>query len=146
MNVFVVWEKAMERKPKEADLSEVMPILAATALGNATGGDDRIKSLLIELIEDQMEKRRKEKDKSKRLAESAVQAAKEEKEMRESQQRRCNHRKQDGYTRLVGQRVTGTGQISLVCQFCNKNFFMPPFNGQIAPPQDLIPNGDEIGG
>ena len=134
----------METKKK--DLADVLPILAASALGNATGGDDRVKELLVELIEDQLERRRKEKDKIKRMAESAVQAAKEEKAMRDAQQKHCNHRKQDDSTRLSGQRLSGTGQISLVCKFCGKNFFMPPTEGQEAPPRDLIPSADEIGG
>lgn len=128
----------------EKEIGNVLPLMAAAVLGGT--GDDSLKELIGELVKDQLEKRRKERLRAERLAESAVQAAKEEKAVREAQQRRCTHRKQDNSTRLAGQYLSGTGQLSLVCLFCGKNYFLPAHDGQEAPPKELIPPGDEIGG
>lgn len=145
----------MTEKQRNEQKAEIpVPILATAAL-NAAGqqaepGSDgaRIQQLLIQLIEDQLDKRNKEKQQRERLALSAIAAAADEKRMRTAQQKHCAHRKQDNTTRLVGQHISGTGQLSLVCQFCNANFYYPPDEklGQIAPPRDLMPTPDEIGG
>lgn len=131
-----------DNKKNAADA--MLPLLATAALGG--NGDPGLAALLKELVEDQLDKRRKEKDKAIRLAESSVQSAKEEKEMRESQQKRCSHRKQDDSTRLCGQYLSGTGQLTLVCTYCGKNYFLPPREGQEAPPRELIPSADVLGG
>lgn len=136
-------KKMAQTDNKKTNADAMLPLLATAALG---GGDPALAALLKELVEDQLDKRRKEKDKAIRLAESSVQSAKEEKEMREQQQKRCSHRKQDDSTRLCGQYLSGTGQLTLVCTYCGKNYFAPPRAGQEAPPRELVPSPDVIGG
>jgi hypothetical protein len=108
--------------------------------------DPEIKDMLKILVGDALQKRQKERDRAEKQMLSAAQASKEYHEEQRRKQARCSHRNQMKQTRLAGQRLTGTGQISLVCQYCNKNFFLPPLEGQDAPPNELIPPVDEIGG
>jgi len=138
----------MKITTQEKESVEVMPILAAAALHGAGASDDQVKSLLVELLQGQVDKRKKDKERAERYALNAVQAAEEEQKFRHSEQAKCNHLKQDNSTRLSGQRLSGTGQVSLVCKFCHKNYYWPPILelGQEAPPRHLIPPGDEIGG
>jgi hypothetical protein len=121
---------------------------SALALAALSGGsmDPEIKDMLKILVGDALQKRQKERDRAEKQMLSAAQASKEYHEEQRRKQARCSHRNQMKQTRLAGQRLTGTGQISLVCQYCNKNFFLPPLEGQDAPPNELIPPVDEIGG
>jgi len=125
---------------------EVVPILAAVAMQQAAGGDEKLKELLTALLEDQIERRKQEKEKAKRLAEQAVQAAQEYERMVLAKQSTCSHTKQDGRTRLAGQRVSGDGRVCLVCQFCFKTFWHPAKEGENPVPAGLMPPSDEIGG
>jgi len=128
---------------KEEDL---VPVLAAVAMQNAAGGDEHIRELLTQMLEDQIEKRNKEKNKLKKLAEQAVISAKEYDQMVASRQSGCPHTKQDGRTRLAGQRVSGDGRTVLVCQFCFKILHHPVKESENPVPAGLMPPADEIGG
>jgi putative protein kinase ArgK-like GTPase of G3E family len=131
---------------KDKGLEAALPILATAALNGSGIGNDELRVLLTELVQDQLDTRRKERQRRERLAAAAVESAKEEKAQREQQQKNCSHTKQDDSTRLAGQFLSGTGQLSLVCTFCGKNYFHPALPGQEEPPRHLIPSRDVIGG
>jgi hypothetical protein len=122
-----------------------LPILAAAALQSAGATDDNLKALINELLSDAVEKRRKEKQRQERLAEQAVRSIAEHAAIKEAAKSRCSHRKQDGSTRLAGQRLSN-GQEVFVCQFCQSEFHNPPASGQSPIPPGLRPPQDEIGG
>ncbi len=124
---------------------EVLPAMAAMAIQGGTG-DDAAKKLLVEYLEDALAERRKRKEQAERLAQASVEATKEYVKTREAEIARCSHRKQDGSTRLSGQRLSGTGQLCLVCKYCGADFFDPPLPGQRPIPRELMPPSDEIGG
>jgi len=132
-------------KQKEEAVSSnnllAMALLQKEGLGGAEA-----KELLNELLKEQFDLREKNKTHQKALAMNRVTAAKEMQQIKEADWKRCNHRKQDNTTRLSGQRLTGTGQICLVCKYCGMDFFHPPIGDQRAVPKDLWPTGDEIGG
>lgn len=120
-----------------------MPIMAMAALNGS--GDPEALELVKEMLREHKGKRDKEKLKKERQALSSAQAAADSLEAQKHKQSRCSHRKQNNETRLVGQRLSGTRQVCLKCQFCAIEYFAPPMEGQIAPPTHLIPPADEIG-
>jgi hypothetical protein len=127
-----------------------VPLMAAAMLaGNGAGSNEEVNELLREILREVKDKRQAEREKAERLALQAVEATREATEQRERMQAACSHLKQDNTsTRLVGQRVTGTGQIVLTCQWCAKMYHIPPDPalGQVAPPRNLVPSADGIGG
>jgi hypothetical protein len=133
-------------QPKNTNdgMAAALPLLAQAALGS--NADPQLAELLKELVNDQLEQRRKLRARQERLAASAVQAAQDNEAQKLAQQRACNHLKQDDTTRLAGQYLSGNGQLALVCMFCGKEFHLPPLAGQEAPPKHLMPSGDSIGG
>ena len=130
---------------QEKQDNPMIPILAAAAIQNG-GGNNEASEMLNLLIREEMEKRNKERDKRLALAEQGARRSKENREHKLAEQNRCSHRKQDGSTRLRGQRLSGTDQINLVCMFCHKCFYAPPLPGQEDVPKELWPTPDEIGG
>ena len=127
------------------DKPDMLPAMAALAIKGGEG-DERLKSLLIAALEDSLQERQKRKEQQERLAKASIEATKEYIKTREEEIARCDHRKQDGSTRLSGQRLSGTGQICLVCKKCGADFFDPALEGQRPVPKDLWPSADEIGG
>lgn len=138
-------------------MSEMMPVLLASELSKATGQpeDDNtklLKSAVAEMLQELVEKRRKEKNKAEQTALNAAAAAKEYHEIKAAEQNRCSHRKTNGRTRVAGQRIHNIeynrDQVTLVCQFCHKNFYINAIKElqQEECPRDLIPSADEIGG
>lgn len=126
-----------------------VPLLAAAVLSQAGATNSEAQELLLDILREVKGKRDAEREKAERLAKAAVEATREADEQRKRVQAGCNHRKQDNVsTRLVGQRVTGTGQLVMTCQWCNKMFHNPPdlSQGQEAAPRELLPHGDLIGG
>ena len=132
-------------KQKEESTSS-STLMAAALLSKEGVGGDEVKELLKDLLQEQVAARKKHNTHLAAMAQNRVDAAKEMQQVKESEWRRCNHRKQDGTTRLSGQRLTGTGQICLVCKYCGMDFFYPALEGQKEVPRDLWPTGDEIGG
>lgn len=131
---------------KQNATEAALPLMAAAVLNNATGGDtDALRSILAELATDQLEARRKDKNRKDRMALAAIQTVKEQIEQKKLREANCSHERQDKTSRLAGQRLSGTGQLCLVCQFCTKEFHQPPLEGQEAPPRHLIPGADSIG-
>lgn len=127
-----------------------VPLMAAAVLAGGSGQTNgEVQELLLELLRDVQAKRTEERQKAERMAMQAVETTKEAAEETRRKQASCNHRKQDNVsTRLVGQRVTGTGQLVLTCQWCGKTYFTPADveKGQEACPRDLLPHVDAIGG
>jgi hypothetical protein len=128
-----------------------VPLMAAAVLASNGGGqtNEEVQGLLLELLRDVQAKRTEERQKAERMAMQAVETTKEATAEQRRKQSACNHRKQDNVsTRLVGQHVTGTGQLVLTCQWCGKTYFNPPDleKGQEGCPRDLLPSADAIGG
>ncbi len=135
----------MAQTNKPAIPEEVLlPVMASAMLGQGQD-NDALKQLIGGILQDYADKRKKEKERDEKLRLSTIRSIAEEKATKEQQQRICSPRKQNDETRLGGQYLSN-GQLSLVCSFCHKNFFMPPKEGQTAPPRDLMPSGDSIGG
>ena len=135
-----------QNKTNDVKPEAVLPVLASAMLEGAGATNPQLQEYIAALLGDQLAARDKEKAKRERLAMNSVQAAQEAELARAQKQSQCSHLKQDDTTRLVGQRLTGTRQIALVCQFCAKEYHMPPLEGQEAPPRDLLPSADIIGG
>jgi hypothetical protein len=133
---------------KQAEISELLPALAMTALKNASGNSGASDALFTELLEDIMEERRKKKARAEKLRLNSVDAAKEESRIKSIEKRNCSHRDQRDHTRLSGQYLSGTGQLCLVCKWCGKEYHHPPNAalGQESPPRELMPSRDELGG
>jgi hypothetical protein len=127
--------------------ADILPPIALAALGADT--DPEMKDYIKSLIQDRLAERSKEQRMAERCAKNAVQQAQEEIAARAARVRNCNHLKQDNRsTRLAGQKLSGTGQVALVCQFCHDVFHIPADKslGQKEPAIHLIPQTDEIGG
>jgi len=135
---------AQKQQNNAPEADALLPIMAQAVLSGET--NDTLKELLNGLLGDMLERRKKEQALKQRRALSAIQAAKEAEETQAREQANCNHLKQDDTTRLHGQYLTGTGQLALVCSFCGKNYHLPALEGQEAPPRQLIPPMDQIGG
>jgi hypothetical protein len=133
-------------RPLNTEQTEV-PIspLGLAAVAQGANNDPELQALVLEFLKDELKKRKDEKERRLALARSAAEAAREQMEAIAARQRSCTHRDQANNTRLAGQRLSN-GQVALVCQFCAKEFFMPPREGQEAPPRDLLPPADRIGG
>lgn len=131
---------------KNTNESAALPLLATAALQNGGATNEQLQSLLSQLLQDQIEARNKDKQRRERLALNAIQATKDAKAAKTLEQARCAHKRQDDTPRLTGQYITGTGQLALVCLFCQKEFHLPPLEGQEAPPRHLLPSADIIGG
>ena len=124
----------------------LLPLMATAALQGAGADNNQIQELIGLLLKDQLAVREKEKQRKERLSLNSIAATAEAIAAKSGEQDRCPHLKQDNTSRLTGQRLSGTGQIALVCTYCHKEFHMPPQEGQVAPPRHLIPSADIIGG
>jgi hypothetical protein len=119
--------------------------LAMAALG--ADSDPEMREYVKDLIRDRMVIREKEKKQQERMARNAVQAAEDEARTKANKIASCNHMKQDNReTRLVGQFLSGTGQLCTTCQWCGVMFHNPPLANQTAAPLNLLPHRDGIGG
>jgi hypothetical protein len=135
-------------KPDKSDMTEALPVMAMAMMEKGTGeSGSKAQALLGEFLQDVMEERRAKKARAERLRLNSVKIAKEDAERRSQEKANCSHRNQRGETRLRGQYLSGTKQLCLVCMFCSDEFHRPPMgNGQKAPPPELVPSADVIGG
>jgi hypothetical protein len=135
---------------QETPLEKVAPALAVAALSQGGLDNPEIKALLAETLLGIKERREKAAKMQERMDQQRLQTIAEMEAQKAQRQSGCSHLKQDGRsTRLAGQVTTGIAgkrQLVLVCQWCHKEYHTPPNAGQEAPPQHLIPPGDEIGG
>jgi len=133
-------------RPLNTEQTEV-PIspLGLAAVAQGANNDPELQTLVLEFLKDELKKRKEEKERRRALALSAAEAAREQMESIRARQESCTHRDQANNTRLAGQKLSN-GQVCLVCQFCAKEFYLPPEKGQEAPPRELMPNSDRIGG
>jgi len=116
------------------------------ALVSLSGEDPEIREAVREFLRDYLEEYKRRKQERQQFIQNRLDIIKQEEANRNRLQERCTHRKEDGTSRLAGQRLSGTGQICLVCMGCAKTFYMPAQEGQEPVPPDLIPHGDAIGG
>jgi len=125
---------------------EGIPTEVAIALANIDKLDDDLKAAIKEILVDYVETVRERKRQREQFVQNRLKIIQQEREARRSEQERCTHRKEDGSSRLVGQRLTGTGQLCFVCLGCAKSFYYPAYEGQEEVPKELIPHSDAIGG
>lgn len=125
------------------EAADMLPVMAMAALSK---GDEGTQALMKELVEDLLKERRVKKARKDAFAMSAIRATQQAEKAKSIEKANCSHKTKKDETRLRGQRLSGTGQICLVCTWCNDEFFMPPLEGQKAPPRNLIPSMDVIGG
>ncbi len=133
---------------KKGLAEKMVPLLVAEQLKDAGGEvNDALRTLLNELLQEQLENFQKEKARKLCRDESAIQAVKENAEQRAAEKARCNHRKKNGQPRTGGQKLSN-GQLCILCTYCQKEWFMPPNKelGQEACPRELMPDPDTIGG
>jgi hypothetical protein len=112
----------------------------------------RAQELLVQDLEEEVleraEAKKKKKAQKEELRKAGVELAKAYGSRQRALQARCSHMKpRNQGTRVVGTRLTG-GQVFWNCQACQKEWFDPPRNGQLALPRDLVAqiDPDEIGG
>jgi hypothetical protein len=132
-----------------AELGGASPLQAANALAMSDGMPPELREMLIEELRDQMEARKRAKQKKENQAIANAQATMDEQKGRIAKQALCSHLKPDNKTtRLAGQFISGTGQLCLMCVHCYKEFFRPPNAalGQVDIPNHLMPQDDAIGG
>jgi hypothetical protein len=139
----------MNNQQKKEDKINELPVLALAAVAGSAGGQSNpiLQELINELAAEMSKRKKKERDHEERKLQNTIQYAKEEAEMRNRNKRRCSHKNQANHTRLSGQ-VLSNGQLCLICKYCQQEYFDPPYKdlGQEAPPRDLYPPMDEIGG
>ncbi len=97
-----------------------------------------IKSLSHDLAKKEA-KEAKEEEELRRLMLARADGIKHEKERRAITQAVCDHRKENGHSRICGQK-TSNGHLSLMCNLCYKEF-----DENTVPPH-LMVSGDYIGG
>ena len=121
--------------------------LASMILQGGTGSADDLQkqalSMLIESLSEDLSDKRKKKaaaeEEMRRLMLARTDGLKIEKARKQATQTACDHRKEDGRTRLGGQRLSN-GHLVLMCGYCGKEY------DETSVPPHLIPNGDWIGG
>lgn len=133
----------MAKQTVAGEAADMLPVLAMAALSK---GDESTQVLMKELVEDLLKERREKKERKEKLALSAIRATQQAEKAKSQEKSMCSHKNKKNETRLRGQRLSGTGQICLVCTWCNDEFFMPPLEGQKKPPAELVPSMDIIGG
>lgn len=131
--------------------STSLPILAAAMVQNAAGTDGSgvntlLNGMLVKLLQEEVANREKNQARREKMLLQNALSAKEAAEQKAAERANCSHRNQLNETRLRGQRLSGTGQINLLCTFCQESFFSPALPGQKSVPADLWPNADMIGG
>jgi len=122
--------------------------LANALLFQGAEQDQELQQLLREELRGRLLEGQRVKKMRERAALSAIDATRDAAMQKANEQSRCSHRKIDNSTRLGGQFLSGTGQLCLTCQYCHIEYFAPPNAalGQVAPPRELIPPADQIGG
>lgn len=123
--------------------------LSALMMAQAFKGNDdpEIQEMLKYFLAEQVETFKKQKAVREARAVGALRLAEEIVKKRAFVRRSCSHRKPypSHGTRLAGQHL-GNGQLMLVCQRCGSDWYLPPRKGQIAPPPELMPPSDSVGG
>lgn len=122
-----------------------IPLMAAAMIQQGGGDNDAIRQIVLDLAKEQLAEREKKRKAKEKLELSAIEAVREQALQKKQKEDNCSHQRQDGKTRLAGQRLSN-GQICLVCQFCHKEFHHPPQADQVDIPIHLRPNSDAIGG
>ncbi len=97
-----------------------------------------LKSLQHDLSKKQA-KEAEEEENLRRLMLARADGIKHEKANREAAQNYCDHRKENGHTRIVGQKLSNN-HLSLMCGYCYKEF------DENSVPPHLRPSGDVVGG
>lgn len=122
--------------------------LLGNALSGGTTGDTNplLQQVLLKLLdnlnresEEKEAKNLEARDQQNRLRAAQVSNIKQEKARRENTQRACSHLKENGKTRIGGQKLSN-GHVALFCSFCYKEF------DETTIPPHLLPNGEHIGG
>ena len=135
---------------EEADLETESKQKTLTALGalSGLGGTQSdlqsqvLQALLENLQHDMQKKRAKEKeeeDNVRRLMQARNDSLKIERAQREHTQRVCDHRKENGHSRICGQKLSNNS-LSLMCNLCYRQF-----DENNVPPHLMI-SGEFIGG
>lgn len=131
---------AQKQKDPLDDLVEPLTMMAATA---ATSGGSAFPPELVALLQRKLAREMQEEESKaeelRRLLEARSESFKLEIEGRQRAQEWCPHRKEDGRSRIGGQRLSN-GVTLYLCQFCGKEW-----HGSELPP-GLQVSLDFIGG
>ncbi len=139
-------QDAEETQSKQQAATVLAALGGTTVSGSSTATNDLQNQVLTKLLQSleydlgkKQAKQEEEEESLRRLIKARNEGVKVEKERRELTQRICDHRKEDGRTRICGQRISN-GTVSLMCNLCYAEF-----SASTVPPH-LMPNGDFIGG
>jgi hypothetical protein len=135
-------EAEAEERSDSSKLKAVAALIPALSGG---GSNDVLQEVLLELAaslrEDREEKAKIRQDKLddfNRLKKAQVENVRILHERVSRTQKTCSHTKEDGRTRLAGQKMHN-GDLALMCNYCYKVFF----NDEIPP--HLMPRGEAMG-
>jgi len=138
-----------EAAADEADLNSKKQAAATLATLNTVSAapasdlQNQVLATLLQSLQHDLSKKQakeaEEEENLRRLMLARADGIRHEKANREAAQNYCDHRKEDGRTRIVGQKLSNN-HLSLMCGYCYKEF-----NEDSVPPS-LRPSGDFIGG
>jgi hypothetical protein len=127
------------KDPLEEYADPLMLMATQAAQSGAPGFPPELAMLLTRRLAKEMAAQEREEEEMRRLLEARSIAFKEEIAGRQRAQEYCPHRKEDGRSRIGGQRLSN-GVVLFLCQYCGKEW-----RGQELPPGLQI-SLDFIGG
>jgi hypothetical protein len=120
-------------KEEKEKILEALPYVAAS-----TGKPDGpLADLLNEVLREQLEKSREEKEKKKKLVQAKIKLAESLERAEKEKKGSCKHIREDGSPRIGGQ-VLSNGQLCVMCLWCHETWFSPSKEGQKSPPDTLM--------
>jgi hypothetical protein len=120
-----VEDSEMENKQNAMTALGAMAAMSGSQSSAPDELQSRMMKTLIENLEHDMSKKRakedQEEEEHRRLMLARVASIKQEKAQRAYTQSVCDHRKENGHSRICGQKLSN-GHLSLLCNLCYKEF------------------------